>query len=146
MEEISLDADEQAKESAWPLAIRMMSNARRITCWKRAEIGHLFKRSRRVYTSIDFDVRIAPALQESGKILLIVPRAAGNAPDRNTFKRRIKALFYQEQIYQKGYDWIVFAKKKGLSLTFADLKKAVLNVMQKLPAKQPSTSSSSSSP
>lgn len=101
----------------------MASQARRITRWKRSNIDLLFKRSRRVYSSPELDIRLAPAQEEEGgKLLFIVPRASGTAPQRNTFKRRIKALFYEEKLYTRSYDWIIFGKKSGLTLSFDVLK------------------------
>jgi ribonuclease P protein component len=110
-----------------------MGIARRITLWSNKEVGGLLKKSCRLYISPEFDVKVAPTRDAIGKILIIVSSRIGAAPARNKFKRRVKALFYQEKLYQKGYHWVIFAKKPGLKLGFQALKSIILSLVPSLP-------------
>ena len=38
----------------------------------------------------------APATQEYGRLLLVVSKKTGNAPQRNKLRRRLKDIFYKE--------------------------------------------------
>jgi ribonuclease P protein component len=57
-----------------------------------------------------------------GKILIIIPAKTGKAHDRNLIKRRIKAIFYEQKLYEKPIISIIFAYKPALNLTFEQLK------------------------
>jgi ribonuclease P protein component len=112
----------------------MSSIARRITQWKRTEIASALYNSRRVYKSEELDIRVAPMpdYTEHGRILIIVPRKVGNAPERNRIRRRLKAIFYEEKLYSRGYNWILFIKKPALALPFSRLKDIMLSVAERL--------------
>ncbi len=107
----------------------MVSIARQITSWRRPEIELLFKKSYRAFTSPAFDVRLARTSDIIGKILVITPRKTGSAPERNRFRRRVKAIFYQEKLYQRGYHWVIFAKKGGLAASFQSIKALMLGIV-----------------
>ncbi len=100
----------------------MSSIARRITQWKNSEVEAVFKKTHRLYKGPECDIRVARTTNEIGRLLLIVSRKTGTAPQRNLFKRRLKSLFFQEHLYSKGYDWIIFAKLGGIQTTFDRLK------------------------
>lgn len=110
----------------------MSSIARQITLWRQKEIEELFKKSYRLYRGTEFDIRTIRTSCEIGRILIVTPRKTGNAPERNLFRRRVKAIFYQEKLYMKGYNWVIFAKKEGLGLTFQQIKKILLEAARAL--------------
>ena len=105
------------------------SIARLITQFSRNEISQLFNHARSIYRNTHFDIRVAKAAQLVGRILIITPRKMGNAPQRNTIRRRLKALFYQEKWYEQPYDWIVYCKKKSDSLSFTEIKQMFLPII-----------------
>jgi ribonuclease P protein component len=105
---------------------------RRHTQWTASEIQQFFKRARRAYQSPELDVRLAPQqYQPWGHLLIVVPRKVGNAPQRNLFKRRVKALYHELQLERSGYDIAIFAKPGASKLSFADLKTLLLRICMK---------------
>lgn len=69
------------------------------------------------------DILLSPRQKDFGRLLLIVSRKVGNAPERNKIRRRLKSIFYEEKFYQEPYDCIIIAKKKATTLSFDTLKK-----------------------
>jgi ribonuclease P protein component len=63
----------------------------------------------------------APA-PEHGKMIIVTPRACGKAHDRNKIRRRIKAIFYEEQLYKRPCFWIVLVRNKAMSYDFDIIK------------------------
>jgi ribonuclease P protein component len=104
----------------------MATIARAITGWRRHEIGELLKKARRVFKDAAFEVRLAPTHQYPGRVLIITPAKIGTAPQRNLFRRRVKAIFYGEQLYTKGYNWVIFAYKEAPSVPFQELKRRLI--------------------
>jgi ribonuclease P protein component len=90
--------------------------------WKKEDAFAAIKQSRAIYRSAEFDVRALPKKTAIARILVVTPRKSGNAVDRNCFRRRIKALFYEKPIHSGDFDWIVFAKSALCSLSSAQLE------------------------
>ena len=65
-----------------------------------------------------------------GKLLIITPRTAGKAIERNRIRRRIKNIFYQEQCYRIPFSWIIVVGPKATTITFDALKKFLVATMQ----------------
>lgn len=102
---------------------------RRHTQWTTSEIQLFFRRARRTYQSPELDIRLAPQHYPPwGHLLIVVPRKVGNAPQRNLFKRRIKALYHELQLERSGYDIAIFAKPGASKLSFADLKTLLMRI------------------
>jgi Ribonuclease P. len=91
---------------------------RSLTRWTPAELAELFKNAQTVYRKSGLSCRRAPTSGPFGRLLVIIPGRAGNAPQRNLLRRRLKALFYEQKIHKQGYDVIVYAVKITPSLTF----------------------------
>ncbi len=104
------------------------SVARRITQFTRSDIVRLLRKGQRIYRAPELDVRVHPAQDDIGRILIIIPKRVGNAPKRNTIRRRLKALFYQEHLYQYGYDWAWFIKPEGASLSYHELRHIAIDI------------------
>jgi ribonuclease P protein component len=87
------------------------------------EIDMLFKAAR-VMGKIPAALLLgAPATQEYGRLLLVVSKKTGNAPQRNKLRRRLKDIFYKEQLFLYKKDCIFIAKNKEVNeLSFDDLK------------------------
>lgn len=68
-------------------------------------------------------VRIGPARHKVGRLLVVIPnKAVGSAPVRNLLRRRLKAIFYQYQLYTKGKDCVVFAHPGADKLSYQELQ------------------------
>ena len=75
---------------------------------------------------------LAPRSLGHGRLLLAVARRFGNAPTRNLFKRRIRAIFYEEQLFNQNFDWVFVVKSKpALKHDFQVLKKLIYDILQK---------------
>lgn len=98
------------------------------------EITACFNAARRVLKHPGLDILRAPT-SNKGKLLVVTPARIGNAPARNRIRRRLKAIFYEEKLENRGYDCIVLVKKAGIMLSFDELKKLL---MQAIPDDQPS--------
>lgn len=86
------------------------------------EISILIKKARRVLTHPGLHLLMAPATQDTGRILVITSRKIGNAPTRNKIRRQFKAIFYEAAWYEKKVDCIVIVKPGGPNLEFTHLK------------------------
>ena len=64
----------------------------------------------------------APCQQDHGKILVIIPKATGKAHERNKLKRQIKAIFYEEKLFQNPISSILIVYKEAKSLSFDEIK------------------------
>lgn len=106
---------------------------RALTHWKKSEAAATIRRSRLVLKAPFLDIKIAPKTKAVARILPVTPRKSGNAPERNLFRRRMKALFHELNLYEGAYDWIFFAKPGISDLSFEQLRDIVLQVLQSLP-------------
>ncbi|MFH0898862.1 MAG: ribonuclease P protein component [bacterium] len=61
-------------------------------------------------------------IAQSGKLLIVVPRLAGKANQRNLMKRRIKAIFYENKLYENGATSIVLVRREAMELSFEQLQ------------------------
>lgn len=94
--------------------------------FKKPEISRLFKQARRIYKSNELDVLAIPRAKDYARLLIITPKKIGNAPVRNKIKRRIRAIFYENSLYQNNHDLIVIIKKDGTLLSFSDLSTIII--------------------
>ena len=62
-----------------------------------------------------------PAI-DHGKLLMIVPRAFGNAPKRNRIKRQLRSIFYEEKLYEKKTTGILLVYREAQAFSFDQLK------------------------
>ena len=109
---------------------------RKVTQWSKEEISELFKKSKNVYSDKNFSIHLSKSNFDSGKLLpgkllVITPKKSGNAPERNLFRRRVKAIFFEEKLCEKQQDWIFIAKSNISKVTFEKLQTTVLRVLQK---------------
>lgn len=86
------------------------------------EIQTIFKLGKRVLRSEGLDIIVHPGLTASGRVLVVTSRKIGSAPWRNKARRRIKAIFFTQQLYKAGIDCIVIMKKPGLAYSYQQLE------------------------
>jgi len=60
---------------------------------------------------------------EHGKLLIVIPRRVGKASKRNRIRRQIKAIFYEEKLYENKQILILLVYKQALELSLDDIKK-----------------------
>jgi ribonuclease P protein component len=108
---------------------KKISVARAITQLDRAHIIHLFHVAKRIHKAQGLEIRCAPKKLGHSKILIVTPRACGSAVERNLIKRRIKSIFYQEKLFERPYDCIVFVYPQAHALSFEELTQLFINTI-----------------
>ncbi len=106
-----------------------MAIARKITQFSKQEIDQLWKNVHPVLKHDGFLLLKAPRQGNFGRILIVLAKKVGNAPTRNKKRRQIKALFYENKIYEKDFDWIIVVKKPIIELDFKELSTLLLSAM-----------------
>ena len=72
---------------------------------------------------------LADDVYTHGKLLVITPRAAGKAHERNLIRRQIKNIYYQEKCYESPYAWIIIVTNKATKIPFDALKKFLVTTI-----------------
>lgn len=65
--------------------------------------------------------------EKYGKILIVTSAKSGKAHDRNLIRRRIKDIFYKENLYQKHVISILLVYKAAMKLDFDQLKEFLVS-------------------
>lgn len=79
---------------------------------KPSKSTQMLRRARRILKHPSLDLLIAPLADPSlNHLIIITPAAIGTAVQRNTIRRRIKALFHEERLLDRGFNIIVIVKK-----------------------------------
>lgn len=100
--------------------------ARFITKFTITEIKDLFKNSKSVMRNPGLDISLSPSKKNYSRILIITPKKIGNAPFRNLIKRRIKSIFYENELYKKNKDMIIFCRKDIEKIDYSNLKNLII--------------------
>jgi ribonuclease P protein component len=98
------------------------SIARLITQFDKQEIRELFKKAQPMIKSQGLEIRLAPQILDYSRILIVTPRKAGNAVERNRIRRRLKSIFFEEKLFEQPFDCIVLVRKPAIQLSFDELK------------------------
>jgi ribonuclease P protein component len=118
----------QVAESAWLFVLAAarpkpsMSIARAITSFTEREIRTLFYKARTQVKHMSLEIRVANATGDFGRMLIVIPRVVGTAPERNLIKRRLKAIFYQRKLYARKQDCIALVRKGAHKLSYDQLE------------------------
>ena len=103
----------------------MKCPAKNISTFSRQEVGLFFKNAQLFKKRREFTCLMSPKQQDCARILVITSRATGNSPERNLARRRLKALFYENKLYEKNFDYAVIFKPKAARISFDRLKQLV---------------------
>lgn len=95
--------------------------ARLITSFSSKEISNLLKSARIATRHPGLDIRVAASSAAYARVLVITPRKMGTAPERNKIRRRIKAIFYTNKLFDNKKDVIVYCKKGCSEISFNEL-------------------------
>lgn len=112
---------------------------KQISRFTKKEIDLLFATGKAVYKSKELVILTAPCLLSLGRILLITSRKVGNAPERNLLRRRGRAIFYEEKLFEYGKHCVVIFKAPAKDLTFDQFKAILIKAMNKQDQSTPST-------
>lgn len=105
--------------------------ARLITSFSGSEIVTLLKSAKTAIRCPGLDIRVAPASGAIARVLVVTPRKMGIAPERNKIRRRIKAIFYQQQLFARATDMVVYCKKESATLSFQELNNCIMTAIAK---------------
>jgi ribonuclease P protein component len=111
----------------------MHSIAGQISRFTQKEASELFKCAYTIARNSAFNLLAAPQQKSFGRVLLVTPRRIGNASQRNKLRRRAKAIFYEEKLFECGRDYILIFKKRAITLSFDQLRKYMLEAFDKIP-------------
>jgi ribonuclease P protein component len=107
--------------------------AGKISKFTKREVDYLFQHVRRIVRNQFCTILVAPRQNpEYSRILIVLARAVGNAPERNLIRRRIKAIFYEEKLYTGNVDYVIIVYKKMVTLPFDQLKTLLLAGVEQL--------------
>ena len=107
----------------------MASLVRKLTQFTKKEIDHLWKSAHPALKHGGFLLLKAPKSGTIGRILIVLPKKVGSAPQRNKVRRQVKSIFYEDKIYTKEYDWIFFARPPVTELPFQELQSLLRSVI-----------------
>lgn len=101
--------------------------ARLITQFSKHEIQCLFKAAHTISKTPFVEIRVAPKALNYARVLIVLSRKVGNAPARNLLRRRLKAIFYEEQLFERPWDFIIIGRAPLTHHSFDSLKNIVLS-------------------
>ncbi len=78
-----------------------------------------------------FTILIAPTTHPFGRILMMVPKKYGNAPERNTLRRRLKTIFVENKLYEHKMELVVITRPTAKNYDFLQLSKLLLEIFKK---------------
>ena len=104
--------------------------SQRISTFSRSEIQTLWKAARKVASTSGATILAAPATEDFGRILRIVPRRVGPAVRRNLIRRWIRSIFYEDKLYEAKQDVIVIVRSDLATEPFEKFRKFLVNAIR----------------
>lgn len=99
---------------------------KRLSHFGKNEVSRFFKTAKRGFRSPSLDILLLPQTYATGRMLAVISAKIAHAQLRNSIRRRLKAIFYEEKLYMRGYDFIIICKTQALHLPFHKLKDITL--------------------
>jgi len=99
---------------------------KKLFSFKKKEIDQAFSHAKFHAKMPGFKLLKSFSTDDFGKLLIIIPAAAGKAHDRNLIRRQIKSIFYEEKLYQNQHVFILLVYKQAIDLSFEEIKKFML--------------------
>ncbi len=126
-----------------------MNITKKLFSFRKKEVAFFFAHSRiqvvasglKLYAlrSHDFWLKEFPDSHnaEFGKILIITPGRSGNACERNLFRRRVKAIYYEEKLYLNKGIFALYAFREGTACDYLTLKNFLAKTLSQPSLVQP---------
>lgn len=99
-----------------------MKTIKKIFDFTQAEIKTAFEQATLKDKVYGLKLLQAPTTQDFGKILIVIPKKVGSAPVRNKIKRQVKAIFYEERLYENPITSILLVYKAAAKMDFEQIK------------------------
>jgi len=106
----------------------MLKPTKHISKFGKKELDKFFEVAKLAKKNQAFTILKAPTTHTSGKILIMVPKAYGNAPERNKLKRRFKAIFIENKLYEHMLDIIIITRPFAKNYDFKKLSELFLGI------------------
>ncbi len=107
-----------------------MKPGKKLSSFTRQEVSELFTRARAKVKMPGLRILRAPAMANLGRILIVIPRKVGTAPERNLIRRRIKTIFRERKLYLSGYDCVALVGVECKKITFDELTRLLIAVVK----------------
>jgi ribonuclease P protein component len=98
--------------------------------FSRTEIRNFFSSARCILKTTELTFLTAPSPHSHGRLLVVTPRAVGTAPQRNKIRRRLKALFYENNLLAGQQDYAIIVRQKATQLSFSELSSMILTALK----------------
>lgn len=105
---------------------------RTLSQFSKSEIASLKKNARIVLRDAACTILASPQLGQKGRVLIILSKKVGSAPERNLLRRQLKSIYYEEKLYERKHDWIVIVKPAATALPFLYIKELLLKAAANL--------------
>lgn len=110
----------------------MLKPTKHISKFGKKELDHFFTVAKAAKKNQAFTILIAPATSHPfGRILIMVPKKYGNAPERNTLRRRLKTIFIEQKLYEHRSDIVIITRPTAKNYDFSQLSKLLLEIFKK---------------
>lgn len=114
--------------------LKKKSIARAITYFTPPELRSMLAQARKAArfpedSVTPLDIRLVKTKGPLSRILIIVSKKCGSAPQRNLFKRRLKALFYEHRLYKQPFSLVIYCKQGGTLLSYKDLEQFLYSAL-----------------
>jgi ribonuclease P protein component len=106
----------------------MLKPTKHISKFGKKELDHFFEVAKLAKKNQAFTILKAPTTNPFGRILSMVPKAYGNAPERNKLRRQLKAIYIQNKLYEYNTDLIVITRPAAKNYDFQKLTKLLLEI------------------
>lgn len=110
----------------------MASFVRQLTRFSKADVDYLFAHARMLYKDAGITILCAPQQKLFGRALLITPRKVGNAPQRNKIRRQLKAIFYQDKLYNLGIDCAFIIRAPLCKKSFQEIRTLCIEIFKNI--------------
>jgi len=95
---------------------------RALTRFSKTEIDRAFASATRVVSRREVTILASPRQGDFARILPVIPRKVGKAPARNKLRRRLKAIFYEQKLFEGTHDLLVLNRQGAAELSFEELQ------------------------
>ncbi len=105
---------------------------KKLSSFSKIEIARLFKESILKVRYPGVRILAGPLLEDQpyAKLLMVVSRRVGNAPERNLIKRRLRVIFRNERLFLGKNHLTVIVDNRVLLLSFQKLRALMLKTQE----------------